>query len=83
MKEFLAVLKFLRKLIDLDSSLEQKINQMTVNFSCMHLIYQHFSKLCSMVSFVPMTQQVPIQKGDYSKTLKSTAWLIFVLLRRF
>lgn len=80
MKEFLTVLKLLRKRVILEPALEAKINQMTINFSYMHLMYQHFSKLCSMVHFAPSSSQPITQKSDYSKTLKSTAWLIFVLL---
>lgn len=82
MKEFLAVLKVLRGIIHLDEFLEKKISSMTVNFTFMHLLYQHFSKLCSMVHFVPTSQQLVPQKSDYSKTLKSIAWLIFVLISR-
>ena len=65
----------------LDPVVEDKIKQMTVNFSYMHLLYQHFSRLCSMVHFVPGVQPLQTLKVDYSKTLKSTAWLIFVLMR--
>lgn len=82
MIEFLGILKVLKEKVDLDPSLKDRIKNMTVNFSFMHLMYQHFSKLCNMVTFTSNSQPDQTQKHDYSKTLKSIAWLIFVLLRK-
>jgi hypothetical protein len=81
MKEFLTVLKVLRQSVRLDDWLEKKLNDMTVNFSFVHLFYLRFTRLCSKVTFELMTAQAAIQRADYSKAVKSVGWLLFVTIR--
>lgn len=81
MKEFLTVLKFYRQSVKLEDWLEKKLNQMTVNFSFVHLFYLRFIRLCSKCTFELMTPQAAWQRSDYSKNVKSLGWLLFIAIR--
>lgn len=82
MKEFLSLLAIIRRSVELEDHVKNKIRDITVNFSFVHLFYNQFTKVCSRLSFECADQLTLLQKPDYAKALKGTAWLLFVLIRR-